>query len=199
MDTLAPPPGRNLQTRRLLLRQWRPDDLAPLLALSTDPEVMRHFPAPSSAAEVSALVDRHREALSAGRPALRPVQRRRDDRFLGFAGLAVPAFEASFTPCVEIGWRLERAAWGYGYATEAATAVLDHGFGDLGLDEVVSFTAVDNERSRAVMGRLGMRHDPAEDFDHPGLPLGHPLRRHLLCRLTANEWAAVAPRLRDSF
>jgi RimJ/RimL family protein N-acetyltransferase len=106
-------------------------------------------------------------------------------RLAGFVGLAEPRFEAHFTPAVEIGWRLAREHWGKGYATEAAHATLAFGFGELGLDEIVSFTAVGNGRSRSVMERLRMTHDPADDFDHPHVPQGHPLRRQVLYRLQA--------------
>jgi RimJ/RimL family protein N-acetyltransferase len=103
--------------------------------------------------------------------------------FIGFAGLAVPRFTAAFTPCVEIGWRLAVEHWGKGYATEAARLALAYGFETAGLAEIVSFTTVANLRSRAVMERLGMHRDPADDFDHPSLPDGHPLRRHVLYRI----------------
>ncbi len=102
--------------------------------------------------------------------------------FIGFIGLSIPRFEAHFTPCVEIGWRLARAHWGRGYATEGARRVLAHGFGTLQLPEIVSFTTRDNQRSRAVMERIGMRRDPADDFDHPGLSPDHRLREHVLYR-----------------
>jgi RimJ/RimL family protein N-acetyltransferase len=102
--------------------------------------------------------------------------------FAGFVGLSIPGFEAPFTPCVEIGWRLAAPCWGRGYASEAARAALGFGFEELGLAEIVSFTTPDNLRSRRVMEKLGMLRDPADDFDHPGLPEGHPLRRHLLYR-----------------
>jgi RimJ/RimL family protein N-acetyltransferase len=188
MDPLAHPPGRNLRTGRLLLRSWRDDDVEGLLAISTDPEVMRFFPRPSTRDEIVALVDRHRAALTHDRPGLFAVERLADRALLGFTGLAVPSFDAPFTPCVEIGWRLARSAWGHGYATEAAQACLDHAFATLGLPEVVSFTAVSNEPSRAVMRRLGMR--DAGEFDHPALPHGHRLRRHVLHRISAEEWRA---------
>jgi RimJ/RimL family protein N-acetyltransferase len=179
-----------LVTERLVLRSWLPTDVEPVTALSADPEVMRFFPRPSTREEIARLIDRQRANLGAGRPGLYAVERRDDERVLGFVGLAVPSFEAPFTPCVEVGWRLARDAWGRGYATEAATAALDHGFSALGLDGVVSFTAVANEPSRAVMRRLGMRHDPADDFDHPSIEPGHPLRRHVLYRLAAVDWQA---------
>jgi RimJ/RimL family protein N-acetyltransferase len=105
--------------------------------------------------------------------------------FIGFAGLTWARFSAPFTPCVEVGWRLAFEHWGHGYATEAARLALGYGFGTLALSEVVSFTSATNLRSRAVMERLGMRRDPAEDFDYPSFPEGHPLRRHVLYRLSA--------------
>jgi RimJ/RimL family protein N-acetyltransferase len=194
----AEPSGERvlLSTVRLLLCDWSADDAAVLLALSRDPEVMRYFPGPAAPEQIEQLVARQQEALSAGRPGLYAVHTRASEpggsRCLGFVGLTVPRFEAPFmvpgTTCVEIGWRLRRDAWGRGYATEAAREALRHGFEDLGLGEIVSFTAVANEPSRAVMRRLGMRHDAAGDFDHPVLTPGHPLERHVLYRLTAEEW-----------
>jgi len=119
--------------------------------------------------------------LDAGEPGLFAAEV--DGTFIGFVGLAVPKFEASFTPCVEIGWRLARSAWGHGYASEAAMAVLDHGFNTLMLNEIVSFTSVGNLRSRAVMERIDMQ--LVEEFDHPRLSEDHPLRRHVLYRISS--------------
>jgi RimJ/RimL family protein N-acetyltransferase len=110
------------------------------------------------------------------------------DQLIGFTGLDVVDFPASWTPATEIGWRFARGAWGHGYATEAARAVLAFAFGTLALDEVVSFTATTNLRSQRVMERIGMRRDPADDFDHPRVPLGHRLRRHVLYRLDRATW-----------
>lgn len=186
MDPLTEPTGGNLQTPRLALRTWRVEDEPSMLALSTDPEVMRHFPRVMTADEVHGFVVRHRELLAAGRPGLYAVERRDDGSFLGFVGLAEPTFEAPFTPCVEIGWRLVRSAWGQGFATEAAREVLRHAFVDLELDEVVSFTSIGNEPSIAVMRRLGMHR--SLQFDHPRVPEGHELRRHVLYRLGAEQW-----------
>jgi RimJ/RimL family protein N-acetyltransferase len=189
-----------LETRRLLLCSWSEEDAAVLLALSRDPEVMRYFPAPATPEQVARLVSRADEALASGGPGLYAVHTRPTEpggsRCTGFVGLMVPRFEAPFiaearaagVPCVEVGWRLRRDAWGRGYATEAARESLRHAFEDLALPEVVSFTAVANEPSRAVMRRLGMHHDAAGDFDHPLLEPGHPLQRHVLYRLTAEEW-----------
>ena len=116
------------------------------------------------------------------------VERRADDAFLGFTGLAYQEFEAAFTPCVEVGWRLAPEAWGHGYATEAARQALRFGFETIGLQEIVSLTAVGHERSRRVMERLGMRHDPAEDFDYAPMPPEDPHRRHVLYRLSRADW-----------
>ncbi|MES1239233.1 MAG: GNAT family N-acetyltransferase, partial [Chloroflexota bacterium] len=113
-----------------------------------------------------------------------------DGTFLGFTGLTRPRFDAPFMPAVEVGWRFARHTWGKGYATEAARAALGFGFEVLGLEEIVSFTSPANERSWRVMERLGMTHDPADDFDHPRLPEGHRLRRHLLYRLPRAAWEA---------
>ena len=188
MDPLTEPVGGNLTTARLVLGTWSDEDADGLLELSNDREVMRHFPGLASREQIDALVARHRANLAAGRPGLYAVRVAATSRFIGFVGLATPSFEAPFMPCVEIGWRLRRDAWGHGYATEAARAVLAHGFDTLGLAEIVSFTTTGNEPSRAVMRRLGMHHDPAEDFDHPSVPEGHPVRPHVLYRLRAEEW-----------
>lgn len=177
-------PVEPLRTERLVLRQWEDEDLLPFVALNADPAVMEHFPAPLTAEQSADLVGRQRALLDAGQPGLFAVALAGTDEFLGFVGLAVPTFIAPFTPCTEIGWRLARSAWGAGYATEAARAVLEHGFTTLGLTEIVAFTTRANQRSRAVMERLGMTHDPADDFEHPALPLGDPLRPHVLYRAT---------------
>jgi ribosomal-protein-alanine N-acetyltransferase len=170
-----------LRTARLVLRPWRDDDREPFAALNADPRVMEHFPAPASRAESDALAARIREHWAARGFGRWAVEIPGVTPFAGFVGLAAPRFEAHFMPCVEIGWRLAHAHWGQGYATEAARAALD--FGDFGGDAVVSFTVPGNLRSRRVMERLGLRHDPADDFDHPLLPAGHPMRRHVLYRL----------------
>ena len=183
-----PPVTGQLSTERLVLRRWRADDLEPFAALNADPKVMEHFPStldrPASdalAAAADAAFDRHAFGLWAVEVAATGV-------FIGFTGLAVPRFEARFTPAVEVGWRLARSAWGHGYATEAATAALDDGFGRVGLSDIVSFTSVLNLRSQAVMRRLGMTHNAADDFDHPNLPAGNRLRRHVLYRIDAPGW-----------
>ena len=172
-----------MRTERLLLRRWRDADREPFAALNADPRVMELFPAALSRAESDAFVDRNEAAFEARGFGLWAVEVVDGGRFAGFVGLWVPSFEAHFTPAVEIGWRLAHEHWGHGYATEAARAAIAYGFDEVGLDEIVSFTTPANERSWRVMERLGMTHDPADDFDHPQVPVGHPLRRHVLYRL----------------
>ena len=144
---------------------------------------MEHFPATLSRAESDAFAERIRADMDERDFGLWAVEVPGITSFAGFTGLAVPRFEAHFAPCVEVGWRIAREHWGRGYAPEAARAALAHAFGVLGLDEIVSFTAVGNLRSRRVMEKLGMTHDPADDFEHPSLAPGHPLRRHVLYRI----------------
>ncbi len=174
-----------LRGPRVLLRDWRGEDLDAFAALNADPRVMEHFPAPLSRDESAALLDRMQAGIDArgwGNWALEV-----DGCCLGFVGLSVPTFEAHFTPCVEIGWRLAFDGWGRGYAAEAARLALGYGFEVLELAEIVSFTTLHNLRSQRVMQRIGMRHAPADDFDHPRLA-GSPLQRHVLYRLRRTHW-----------
>ena len=171
-----------LRTDRLLLRAWRPADREPYAVLNADPVVMEHFVAPLSRRESDEHVDRIAAAFDEHGWGLWAVEVPGDAEFIGFIGLGIPRFEAHFTPCVEVGWRLAQTAWGRGYAPEGATAALRFAFDELGLDEVVSFTAVGNRNSRRVMEKIGLTHDPAEDFDHPSVPVGHRIRRHVLYR-----------------
>jgi RimJ/RimL family protein N-acetyltransferase len=177
-----------LTTGRLLLRHWRDDDRAPFAAMNADPRVMEHFLAPLSRLESDALIDEFEARFDPRGFGLWALERRDDGTFIGFTGLAAVPWEAHFTPAIEVGWRLAPEAWGHGYATEAAREAVRFGFEDAELDEIVSFTVPANVRSRAVMERLGMTHDPADDFDHPRLPVGHPLRRHVLYRIDRESW-----------
>jgi RimJ/RimL family protein N-acetyltransferase len=179
----AAPTIPELRTERLLLRPWRPGDLEAFAALNADPRVMEYFAETLSRAESDAAAARIQAHLAAHGFGLWAIEIPGQVPFIGAAGLARPTFQTDFTPCVEIGWRLAAAHWGRGYATEAARAALAFAFGTLGLDEVVSFTVPANLRSRRVMEKLGMRHDPDADFDHPRLPHGHPLCRHVLYRI----------------
>jgi RimJ/RimL family protein N-acetyltransferase len=177
------PVDQYLQTRRLLLRPWRESDLEPFAALNADPAVMEHFAKPLDRSESDAFVARIRAHFAREGFGFWAVEVPGVAPLVGLVGLARPAFEAHFTPCVEVGWRLAREHWGEGYATEAARASIRFGFEQLGLDEIVSFTVPANVRSRAVMERIGMTRSADDDFDHPALPEGHRLRRHVLYRI----------------
>jgi RimJ/RimL family protein N-acetyltransferase len=181
-------PDPTLTTPRLVLRRWSEADLEPFARLNADPEVMRFFSHPLSRAESDAFAERIETQFDARGYGLWVVGRQADGAFLGFTGLAYQDFDAAFTPCVEVGWRLAREAWGHGYATEAAREALRFGFETVSLDEIVSLTPVGHVRSRRVMERLAMHHDPAQDFDYVPLPERHPHRRHVLYRLTRPEW-----------
>jgi RimJ/RimL family protein N-acetyltransferase len=166
-----------------LLRRWRSSDREPFAELNADPVVMEHFPSALDRAESDAFADRIEAGFDSRGYGLWAVEIPGETEFIGFVGLALHDFPAHFTPAVEIGWRLARDYWGRGFATEAAYTAIADGFDRVGLSEIVSFTAMVNIRSVAVMQRLGMTHDPADDFDHPRLPVGHHLRRHVLYRL----------------
>ena len=171
-----------IETPRLLLRPWTRADRELFALLNADAEVMEHFPSLLSRAESDALAERIQAHIETHGWGLWAMEIRGVASFAGFAGLSTPRFDAPFTPCVEVGWRLAKTFWGNGYASEAAGAALRFGFQTLDLSEIVSFTAATNLRSIRVMERIGMRRDPAGDFDHPDLPSGHPLRHHILYR-----------------
>jgi RimJ/RimL family protein N-acetyltransferase len=181
-----------LFTPRLELRQWRDSDLEPFAALNADPAVMQLMPRCLTRAESDEFARRAREEIERRGWGLWAVEARADGELIGCVGLAVPSFSEHFTPCVEIAWRLRRASWGHGYATEAARVCLRFAFETLALPEIVAFTVPANVRSRALMQRLGMVHNPGDDFDHPRLPPGHALSRHVLYRLGRDAWRADA-------
>jgi RimJ/RimL family protein N-acetyltransferase len=171
-----------IETPRLLLRAWRDQDREPFQRINSDPRVMEYFTSPLSPEESDALMARiaahqQQHGFTFFAAELRPTA-----QFIGFVGIAHTPFEAPFTPCVEIGWRLAAESWGQGLATEGAQAVLRFAFNELKLPEIVAFTVPSNLRSRRVMEKLGMTYNPADDFDHPRLPPGHPLRPHVLYR-----------------
>jgi ribosomal-protein-alanine N-acetyltransferase len=179
-----------LKTERLLLRRWRDEDFTPFAAMNADPLTMRFMPSVLTEDETRALMERLEEHHRLHGFGVWAVEVPGVAPFIGFTGLQRVSFDAPFLPAVEIGWRLSPAFWGKGYATEAAKAALRMGFEGLNLDQIVSFTVLANKPSWSVMERLGMHRDPAEDFDHPRLPVGHTLRRHILYRLTRAEWQA---------
>ena len=187
MPTTEPIESR---TRRLFLRQWRESDRAPFAALNADPEVMEFFPAILTRAESDAMVDRCRVHFAKHGWGCWAIEIAVTGEFAGFVGLSVPRHTFDFSPCVEVGWRLARAHWGNGFASEAAAEAMHVGFERLNLTEIVSMTALGNVRSRAVMERIGMQ-DAGENFEHPGVPEGHRLRPHCLYRLSGERWAAA--------
>ncbi|WP_213875415.1 GNAT family N-acetyltransferase [Pseudomonas sp. dw_358] len=176
-----------LESARLLLRQWRDDDLPQFAEMCADPQVMRYYPQALSRLESAAVIGNIRGHFAENGFGLWALQRKDSGEFIGFTGLNHVDFEAIFTPAVEIAWRLGRQHWGLGYASEAAWTALRCGFGQLDLDEMVAFAATANVASEKVMQAIGMRRDRSE-FDHPALADGHPLRRHLLYRITRSQW-----------
>jgi len=172
-----------VETERLVLRRWRESDHAPLVAMNADPVVMEHYVAPWTEAETDAFIERNNARFAEQGFGQWIVEVRGETEFAGYVGMTIATFDAPFTPAPEIGWRLAHDYWGHGYATEAARAVLDCGYRELGFDEIVAFTTTGNLRSQRVMEKLGMTRDPADDFDHPNVPVGHPIRRHVLYRL----------------
>jgi RimJ/RimL family protein N-acetyltransferase len=176
-----------LKTKRLILRTWKKQDLDPMSAINQDPLVCEFLPKIGDRAATKALIQlfiNHYEKYGFTAHA---VELRSNSKFIGFVGLLIPSFEAHFTPAVEIAWRLDSKYWGKGYATEAAKSVVDFAFTTLKLEEVVSFTVENNIRSRRVMEKIGMRHNPHDDFDHPKLPKSNPLCRHVLYRLSRSK------------
>ncbi|MGE8154211.1 GNAT family N-acetyltransferase [Pseudomonas vancouverensis] len=181
-------PILELESARLLLRQWRDEDLPEFAAMCADSQVMRYFPATLSRLESASSIGRIRGHFAEHGFGLWALQRKDTGQFIGFTGLNVVGFDAPFTPATEIGWRLAREHWGLGYASEAAWTALRCGFDRLSLDEVVAFTTLTNLPSEKVMQAIGMHHDPADDFDHPRLDADHPLRRHVLYRISREQW-----------
>lgn len=175
-----------IKSPRLLLRQWQEADLPAFARLNADPEVMTHFPAPLSIRESDALAHKLMRAIDEQGWGVWALQRRDNGEFIGFTGLH-PCTDMPFADGVEIAWRLARPAWGQGFATEAARQALQHGFIELELDEIVSFTACSNLRSIAVMERLGMRRE-AKTFMHPRVPVDSPLRKHVLYRICRKDF-----------
>jgi RimJ/RimL family protein N-acetyltransferase len=173
-----------LRTERLLLRRWRPADREPFAALNADPLVMKHFPSTLSRQESDALVERVEATFEQNGFGPWAIEVPNIAAFIGFVGLSIPRFTAHFTPCVEIGWRIAAEYWNRGYASEAARAAVRAGFEIFRLEEIVSFTVPANLPSRRVMEKIGMLHDEADDFDHPSFPDGHPLKRHVLYRIS---------------
>jgi ribosomal-protein-alanine N-acetyltransferase len=167
-----------ISTERLGLREWVEADIKPFAALNADADVMRYFPAILSYDQTDETVKRIRLQFKTHGYGLYAVEKKDTKEFIGFTGFSIPSFESFFTPCVEIGWRFKKEAWGKGYATEAARSCLAYGFEKLNLDKIVSFTAVINTPSENVMKRTGM--NKTGEFNHPKIDMDSPLCRHVL-------------------
>ncbi len=176
-----------LQTERLKLRQWAPDDLEPFARMNADADVMRYFERPQTLDESQALIARQKEHITQKGYGLWAAERIADNRFIGFIGLADVSSDLPFAAAIEIGWRLDKSVWGQGLAPEGARACLAFAFSALSLGEVVSFTAVTNQPSVRVMEKIGMRRDHSGDFDHPRVGVQSPVRPHVLYRIQVSD------------
>ena len=177
-----------IETKRLILRTWEPLDLEPMVLINQDPLVMEYFPSLQDRDKTQIFINRMNQHFKTYGYTLYAVQTQLHDECIGFIGLLNTHFDTHFTPAIEIGWRLSSKQWGKGYATEGALAVLKQGFIDLELDEIVSFTVAKNTRSRRVMEKLGLKHNPSDDFDHPKVAQDSPCIRHVLYRLKREEY-----------
>lgn len=177
-----------MHTERLTLRRWESADLKPFAVMNADERVMAWMPSLLTYEQSEAMVTRIENHFERHGFGLWAVERRETTEFIGYVGLLIPAFEAHFTPCVEIGWRLAYDCWNQGLATEAAQRVVRFAFEELDLPELVSFTVPGNRASRRVMEKLSMAHSPTDDFQHPALPADHRLAHHVLYRLSREQW-----------
>lgn len=177
-----------IKTKRLILRQWRQEDLEPLARMNADPQTMEFLGTPLTYEESCERLNAYTRHIEEHGWGLWAVSVPGVSDFIGWIGLWPIGFKTHFTPAIEVGWRLLPEFWGQGYATEGAKASLQYGFEILKLEEIVSITVPANRRSRSVMEKLGMHRDPKDDFDHPKLAEGHPLRRHVLYRKKRCEW-----------
>lgn len=173
----------HLETKRLILRDWRVSDIDEFARINQDPQVMEFLYQPLSLQQSQALIDKINSHFEKHGYGLYACELKENNTLIGFVGLNVPDFQAHFTPCVEIGWRLAHEVWGQGLAPEAANAVIEHAFSELGLKEIVSFTSLLNTNSIRVMQKIGMSCDPSENFPHPKIPTEHPISMHCLYRL----------------
>ena len=181
------PKAIQLKTKNLILRQWKKSDYLAFSKLNSDVDVMKYFPKPLSETESHEMAMKIESSIKQKGWGFWAVELKENHLFIGFVGLHEPSSDLPFSPCVEIGWRLDKRYWGKGYATEAGKEVLRFAFDTLKLDEVVSFTTVENNKSQSVMKRLNMI-DIRQDFEHPALAKGHHLREHVLYKITKEQW-----------
>ena len=176
-----------IKTSRLNLRLWKKDDFELFAKLNQDPRVTEFFAKMPTPEESYAFAKSKQDHLVKYGWGLWAASLTANGEFIGFIGLNEDK-ELFKEPVVEIGWRLAFDYWGMGYATEGARAVLDYGFKDLGLSKIFSWTTETNMRSRSVMEKIGLKHDPKNDFDHPKLSKDHLLKRHVLYSITKELW-----------
>ena len=179
-----------LRTRRLILRQWKESDLLPFARMNADQRVMEFMLGKMTKEETRQSIERIKKHFDAHGFGHWAVEIADSKKFIGCVGLNIPRYTLPFSPCVEVAWRICAEEWGKGYAPEAANEALRDGFERVGLQEIVSFTALTNLKSRRVMEKLGMQHCPAENFDHPMVPRCHSLRQHVLYRMRKADWRA---------
>ncbi|QTF08511.1 GNAT family N-acetyltransferase [Brenneria izadpanahii] len=179
---------QSISTERLILRQWRPEDRDAFAAICADPQSMEFLMPLPTAENSNGWIDRQIAHQASHGFCFWAVENKISGEFIGAVGLVRVGYDAHFTPAVEIGWRIARQCWGKGYAPEAARAALAFGFNALKLDEIVATTVAANVKSRRVMSKLGMTHNPADDFDYPRVPAGHPLKSVMLYRLSLQRW-----------
>jgi len=178
-----------IETDRLILRTWTDSDLQPMFAINQDPKVMEYFPGLQDLETTKNFIAKVNNHFEKHGYSLYACVRKDSNEFIGFIGLLIADFEAHFTPATEIGWRLSSKHWGQGFATEGAKAVLDYAFRELKIPEIVSFTAEGNAKSIKVMQKIGLRHNANDDFDHPKLDDTSPLKRHVLYRLSNEQYS----------
>ena len=184
---------KHIETDRLVLREWGEEDKTSFARINNDPMIMEFFPRRLSESDSDRLVDRFRHHFETHGFGFYAVELKKTGEFMGFAGLQTVEMSVPFAPATEIAWRLDYEYWGKGYATEAATAVLDHGFGKLKLKEIVAYAVHDNSRAIKLMEKLGMKRDVGGDFDYPHLPKDHPLGRFVLYRLAKKQYRPQLP------
>ena len=175
-----------LSTERLILRRWLNSDTQPFIEMNKDAEVMKYFPKTLTDGESLEMLERINLHFEKNNFGLFAVENKSTKQFIGFTGFAIPTFDTFFTPCVEIGWRYKKEAWGHGFATEAANACLKYGFNNLGFDKIVSFTSSLNKNSENVMKKIGMTY--LADFNHPKIKAGHILCKHILYEITKESF-----------
>ena len=177
-----------IETSRLILRTWEEKDIDAMTLIDQDTKVCEFLPSIGTREETEARTQRIMQHYEQHGFCLYAVELKSTHQFIGWIGLSIPSFEAHFTPSVEIGWRLDSKHWNKGYATEGAKAVLYYAFTKLNLNKVVSFTTVNNTASRRVMEKIGMHRNPRDDFNHPKLNKSHPLCKHVLYRISKEEF-----------